>query len=300
MEKGVMAGMRTDKKSICLFLVLTFGIAWALQFTAIFSKNQVMYTALVAVCMYAPLIAVWIVHKGLREAKTGVHWKPVFKKNWKWFLLAWPGMAALIFICTAFYFLLFPQQFSPEASWFAAMIPEGTDQKGISVTQIVLLQILTGSIYGPMINTFAAIGEETGWRGYLVPALKVHVGRRKALILCGVIWGVWHWPLIFLKGYEYGTGYPGAPFTGAFGMILFTTVIGILLSFLYDKSRCIWVPALGHGTLNALAGAGLYFMQAGTTGYLLGPTIAGVIAIIPAALLACICWLRSGQAHDAE
>ncbi len=41
-----------------------------------------------------------------------------------------------------------------------------------------------------------AFGEELGWRGFLLQKL-LPLGRRKALLLHGCIWGAWHWPLLF-------------------------------------------------------------------------------------------------------
>ena len=57
----------------------------------------------------------------------------------------------------------------------------------------------------PVINMFAALGEEAGWRGYMMPHLKKQLGLLNGRLLGGVIWGVWHWPLMLLVGYEYGT-----------------------------------------------------------------------------------------------
>ena len=73
----------------------------------------------------------------------------------------------------------------------------------------------------------AALGEEIGWRGFLYPQLEAGVGRRKGWILGGIIWGAWHWPLIWLIGYEYGAaagnsvGYAGFPVTGMLLFLLF-------------------------------------------------------------------------------
>ena len=46
----------------------------------------------------------------------------------------------------------------------------------------------------PAINMFFALGEEAGWRGYMMPRLKERFGLLNGRMLGGVIWGVWHWP----------------------------------------------------------------------------------------------------------
>ena len=41
----------------------------------------------------------------------------------------------------------------------------------------------------------------------MMPHLKAQLGLLNGRLLGGVIWGVWHWPLMLLVGYEYGTNY---------------------------------------------------------------------------------------------
>src|SRR3712207_5496599 len=55
-----------------------------------------------------------------------------------------------------------------------------------------------------MTLTFS-LGEELGWRGYLLPRL-LSVGRMRALVLVGLIWTAWHMPLIFLTPLYHSAG----------------------------------------------------------------------------------------------
>src|SRR3569833_3684495 len=72
---------------------------------------------------------------------------------------------------------------------------------------------LTLSLPAGMIWTF---GEEFGWRGYLLPRL-AGLGGVRAAVVVGVIWGIWHAPLILLDRYSY----PGLPYAGIPMMVLF-------------------------------------------------------------------------------
>ena len=113
----------------------------------------------------------------------------------------------------------------------------------------------------------------------MYPQLKTKLGRRKGLIVGGLIWGIWHWPLIWLIGYEYGTNYPGYPVTGMLLFLVFSVSIGIFCDYVYEKSGVIWLPALLHGAINAAAGiplavSGVSVMR------LLGPAPVGVIGVI--------------------
>ncbi|MFO8035051.1 MAG: type II CAAX endopeptidase family protein [Anaerolineales bacterium] len=135
-----------------------------------------------------------------------------------------------------------------EAIYVMDQTPEMTAQ------QIVGLQIFSALFIAPVINTLFALGEEVGWRGFLLPRL-LPLGQTKAMIVTGVIWGVWHAPAI-----AQGFNYPQHPVRGIFMMIVFTTAFGMFLGWLYFKTRSPWAPAFAHGTLNAVAGLPLLFL----------------------------------------
>jgi len=281
--------IRYEKRAILKFLLIAFALAWALQIGGLMSGSAVLYTIMVTACMFAPMIAAIAAGGGIRREQSGICWAPAIRRAWKWYLAAWLGIIAVTALASAFYFLLFPQAYDPAAGYFASLLPAGTSLKGMSPAAFAWTSIGTACLYAPLINMMAAVGEEAGWRGWLIPALTSRLGRTRAMIAGGCIWGIWHWPLILIGAYEYGTGYWGFPYTGALAMLAFTTAFGILLSWLYERSGSIWVPALAHGTLNAVGVSGLYFLKAGTSGWLLGPSVGGLVSLIPTAVLAFLC-----------
>ena len=118
---------------------------------------------------------------------------------------------------------------------------------------IVIIQIAFSITLAPLLNTVFALGEELGWRGFLLPSL-LPLGQWRAILLSGVIWGIWHAPAI-LQGHNY----PNQPILGVLMMIVFTVLMGAILSWLYLRTGSPWAPALGHGTLNAVAGLPVLF-----------------------------------------
>ncbi|WP_341952653.1 CPBP family intramembrane glutamic endopeptidase [Salinibacterium sp. TMP30] len=128
------------------------------------------------------------------------------------------------------------------------------------------LNVLIGSI----VNVIPALGEELGWRGWLLPKL-LPLGVVPAILISGVIWGLWHAPLILL-GYNYGDA-PGALALAA--MVGMTIVIGAVFSWLRIRSESVWPAALAHGAFNAAAGFSLVFVMAGETFSPLEATILG-------------------------
>ena len=73
---------------------------------------------------------------------------------------------------------------------------------------IVAIQIAFSITLAPLLNTVFALGEELGWRGFLLPSL-LPLGQWRAILMSGVIWGIWHAPAI-LQGHNY----PSQPMLG--------------------------------------------------------------------------------------
>ncbi|MCB0115607.1 MAG: CPBP family intramembrane metalloprotease [Caldilineaceae bacterium] len=133
---------------------------------------------------------------------------------------------------------------------------------------------------GIVLSALSAVGEEIGWRGLLIPQLaRVQSFQRTALI-SGVIWGLWHVPLIIGGGYSSGapTWYAVACF-----MVL---VIGMSFAFAWLRlaSGSIWPSVIMHAVHNAFIQSVLdkITVDTGNTEYFttefgLGLAIVGVI-----------------------
>ncbi|QYH36850.1 CPBP family intramembrane glutamic endopeptidase [Salinibacterium sp. M195] len=125
-------------------------------------------------------------------------------------------------------------------------------------------------LVGAVINTIPALGEELGWRGWLLPKL-LPLGIVPALLISGVIWGLWHAPLVLL-GYNYVDA-PG--WLALSAMVGMTIVIGAVFSWLRIRSASVWPAALAHGAFNAAAGFSFIFVMAGKSFDPLQATILG-------------------------
>jgi membrane protease YdiL (CAAX protease family) len=94
--------------------------------------------------------------------------------------------------------------------------------------------------------TLFTFGEEYGWRGYLLPRL-LPLGEIRASVLLGVIWGVWHLPLLLA-----GLNYPGV---NVWLAIIIFTFVTVALSFTYTwfyvaSSGSVLVAAVFHASTN--------------------------------------------------
>lgn len=118
---------------------------------------------------------------------------------------------------------------------------------------LVALQLAMIPI-GTLANAVLAFGEEVGWRGWLLPALRP-LGTWPALLASGAIWGLWHTPLILL-----GYNFERTDWTGVALMTVGCVAWGMFFGWLRLRSGSLWPAVLAHGSLNAAAG--IVFMLA--------------------------------------
>ena len=91
-----------------------------------------------------------------------------------------------------------------------------------------------------------ALGEEIGWRGFLLPRLAGRAGFTLGCILSGCIWAVWHYPILLFADYNAGTPRP-------YALTCFTLMV-IAAAFVFGwfrlKSGSVWPPAMLHASHN--------------------------------------------------
>ena len=287
-----------EKQGFGLYFLFAFGLAWLLQVYAslllIRDGNATAYQALLAVSMFCPLAATLLVKKVFLHQPTGIGWKVQGKR--RYWLAAWFGPAVFTVLAAVLYFAVFPSRLDLSGSWLVTAYGGEMDaatlrsQLGVSSASYILETGLVAITLAPAINMFFALGEEAGWRGYMMPRLKERFGLLNGRLLGGVIWGVWHWPLMLLVGYEYGTNYLGAPVLGLFVWCVVCFALNTLLDWLYEKTGCIWVPSIAHGAFNAVASLFVVLTNPADTYYnVLGPMPIGLIGMLP--MLAAAVWL---------
>jgi membrane protease YdiL (CAAX protease family) len=116
----------------------------------------------------------------------------------------------------------------------------GVPEKGFNLPTYFIYSIITGILYIFVLwPTF--LGEEFGWRFYLQDRLFPLLGGYKGVLVLGIIWGLWHAPLI-----AFGFNYPGQPILGIVTMVLLTIVLAVIFSYAVLKTRSVWVAVLLH------------------------------------------------------
>lgn len=133
---------------------------------------------------------------------------------------------------------------------------------------------------GLTINAIFALGEELGWRGYLLWEL-APLGFWPASAVIGLSWGIWHAPII-VDGYNF----PSFPVLGVAVMVLACLVFSPLYVYLTLRARSVLAAAFLHGVFNA--GGGLVVVYTRSDGAFLEEIVASPVGLIAIATFAAV------------
>ncbi len=102
----------------------------------------------------------------------------------------------------------------------------------------------------------AGIGEEFGWRGFLLPRLQTRHNALVSSLIVGVIWAIWHIPMFFIKGTtQYELQSQGGLLPAILGYSIFVIVSSIQFVFVFNNTRgSVLLAAVFHGASNAWGG----------------------------------------------
>jgi membrane protease YdiL (CAAX protease family) len=296
-----------DLKRIFIFIAFAFGIAWLVGLVVYLTggltnspeiivpgSGITLGVALVAVgYMWAPALAHLLTRLMTREGWQNTYLRPR-RRGWPYWILAWCLPAVMTIVGAAVFFLLFPQYFDPELSMLSAALARSG--QNINPWLVVLIQTLSGMLISPLVNGLFTFGEEFGWRAYLQPKL-MPLGGRKSVVLLGVIWGMWHWPLTAM-GHNYGLDYAGAPWLGMLAMLWMTTGLSAFLGWATLRSGSVWPAVIGHAAVNGISALAA-LCTLGSPNPLLGPLPVGLIGSAGWAALAIALLVKPG-ALEAE
>jgi membrane protease YdiL (CAAX protease family) len=241
----------TNRKGVIAYLILAFGIAWVAWEVPIrmlgVSPTAPIFQLYALPGAFAPAIAAVLVRlfggEGFKDARLKL---PLFSK-WPYFLFA----LVLPYFVVAAIVVEAEQWGVARADFSLPLIAKALATKGVtglsssSLVAILCTQLLVSSV----IATPILWGEEFGWRGYLQPRL--FAGKPVAsAVATGLIWGVWHYPLIF-RGYDFGD-------QAALGSVVFlggTILLSFIFGWLVERTGSIWSSSLAHAATNAIGGS---------------------------------------------
>ncbi|WP_040281712.1 CPBP family intramembrane glutamic endopeptidase [Psychroserpens damuponensis] len=116
---------------------------------------------------------------------------------------------------------------------------------GYNTSVVVLVMMMLLAVVGVVKNIGSTLGEEIGWRGFFVFELRKVVSFGSTSIISGLIWSIWHWPIIWLI-------YNGSNqlFFHIAAFTLMIVSISIIMTYFTFKSNSLWPAALFHSVHN--------------------------------------------------
>lgn len=271
----VINSKRIGKKALTTFFVTVILLSAVIETAICTGGPEWLYLVL----MWMPAVAAAVANCiSFRENGEPFSLKKLFAKGGfrkcklRYILLGCLLPLAYLLIPYLVYWLIYPENFA---------------YHGVSVW-IILKDLLPVLVLGTFISILSALGEEIGWRGFMVPALYERLGLNKTLLISSLFWCCWHLPLLIAGGYMSGT--PLWYQLPAFVLCIFP--VGVMAGLLTLRSGSVWPAAFLHAAHNNYDQAVFGIITAGA-GKLYFVSETGVLTILCAWALAAILYIRA-------
>ena len=249
-------------RGVLVFLALAYGLAWATQIALALAVRDNPEGLLglgggllvvAAALMWPPALGAFVARRWVERGRgPDLGWR---RGPWRYLLIGWLSPILLALAAMLASLPLYPIDFALTAT--RATVEASGRPLPLPLETLVAIQVVAALTIAVPINAVFALGEELGWRGYLLPRLVALLGPWPGLLAHGAIWGFWHAPLIVLISYNY----PGHPYLGVPWFTIFGVLFGIWLGWLRLASDSVWPATVGHAALNAVAGLPLVLLQ---------------------------------------
>lgn len=205
-------------KPIVIFLVIT--LILSIIFYALFAiyRSTDYVEMLNYGFMWCPGVAALLTRWFLKIKSPGIGWKP---RPWRYWLLAYLLPVAY---CLVAYGLV----------WLTGIAPFKKEEP--------LLPILTGILVASVVTNLFALGEEIGWRGFLVPQLYHSTGYTSAALISGTIWALWHMPAMIILYFSSGA----VTFYNLVMLAITLVSLSYIFAWLRLKSNSVWPAVILH------------------------------------------------------
>jgi len=265
--------MSVDKKALRLYLIITFALSLVIETVWIVYGNQA--AGISALLMFMPFVSAMVVSiKFYKKQNILGFSSSKFIYNGLSFLIP----LFYIALSNGLFWLFVKGSYTGNLSILIeyARLYSGKELPENMAVIISLIIMLPSSFV-------TAFGEEIGWRGYMYPAMQKLWGWKKALIVSGAVWALWHLPLVIS-----GVYLPGASILFAVPVFIIEVfALTVIISWVRIKSNSVWPAVILHATHN-------YFDQAvfqsltksENSAYFVGET--GVITVVITVLIATV------------
>lgn len=247
--------MNTDKKltilRILIFIIISYGIIIACVMVFGYMQDTAAYKIFGSLGItFAPAIANYLTRLITKEGFRDPLYAANFRGNIKYYILA----AVLPLIAYIISPVIVGKVFIEGYSVSSTLNGDTAAEFIYIILKMVSVSVLVFPLY---------FGEEYGWRAYLTPKLETLMSKPAALIVSGIIWGMWHAPVVYM-GHNFGKSYSLYPWGGYIAMSVFCILVGCLFSWLTEKTGSIYPACICHSVHNNLSNVMISFFLAGS------------------------------------
>jgi membrane protease YdiL (CAAX protease family) len=280
-----------ERRAILVYLLTTWAVSAPFYFLIIKSVGtNAAGGAYITGLMWCPAVGALLTCRYLG--------RPIGSLGWQWGETRYQALAYLLPLAYS--------TFTYSTAWLtgiAALNPMQTGEafsrffglgplfRGVGIGFYFLVVVTVGVIE----NCATTLGEEIGWRGFLVPELAKRFSFTATAVVSGAIWAFWHIPIIVFAGYNAGTGWYGVAVVAA-------NMIGLcfVLTWLRLKSGSLWTGVILHASSNRVIQHFFDPMTAytGRSKYVLGEFGVGFTVVV--AILAAYFWMRRAEVGAAD
>lgn len=247
------------RRETVAYLALAYGLATAISVALPDAEINLLLTVAVPIVVVGLLTVLATPHGGRRTLWRGLG---LGRVGWR----LWPAALAIPVVLSG-------------AAYGAALAVGAGRVVGLDVGAAYLATTL-------VLGTVFIMGEEIGWRGYLLPRVRHLTGQRRGAVITGFLHGSFHLPLI-LVATTYDVA--GSRWYAAPAAVLTITAGGVFYAWLRDRSGSLWPVALAHNAVNTGFEVGALAVVAtspGSLAYVAGET--GVATLLACGVLAAI------------
>ena len=286
---GLVVTRAAPRRALVLFVVVSFGLCWALAIPLWLSDDGL--AAPLAGVLLPLLMLTPAAGAAVALASTRTSWRQAVRQLGLWPIrpvrrtLAWSAgglvsavVVVVVGVAAAAALGLLVMDLVDFSGYARSFDDLGMGELALPAGLLVGMQLLAIPLNAVVSAPFA-LGEEIGWRGWLLPAL-TPLGTGVALVASGAVWGLWHTPIILL-GYNFDRA-------GADGVVLMVgacVAFGVLLGWLRLRTGSIWPPVFAHSAFNATAGLSALVADASDAS---DPAVTGPLGLVTTAVMVAI------------
>ncbi|KUL34262.1 CPBP family intramembrane glutamic endopeptidase [Actinoplanes awajinensis] len=242
-------GATRESADVRVFLGIAFGLPWILWVVEQVTGVRILYFAAmlsVAVATWMAARYVWRPER-IAEATSLVPVRPS-RRTIGYCLLAFVLFLVMSALAVGLNAVtgIYPVDLGGFSALRDAYGPETAGQTGVPWDLIG--QALVANLVQFVIILPLAFCEEWGWRGYLLNRLRDRMGTWPALVLIGVICGVWHLPFFAGPGFSLS----GDALLSLLPFTVFCVFFGMVLGWLRLAAGSIWPAVVGHAVNNTV------------------------------------------------